>query len=248
MGARWMQAGDGEFRVRFLIFAAIFFLGFQAYGFDHVPAGVALAGWLGGRNGNPALSASRDLMQAVYAGAALLIVAAAALRTWASAYLRSSVVHAPVLHTEALVAEGPYRRTRNPLYVGAILLAVGIGLDASRVGLVFIVGGVTLFVYRLILREENDLRATQGESYGEYARRVPRLWPSLRPQLPAGGAPAAWGQAWAGEIFFWLFAGCETAYALTLNGRVLTVGTMTAVVVGAVTGMVMGRRKRRALA
>src|SRR5262250_2812371 len=49
-------------------------------------------------------------------GAALLGVAAM-LRTWASAYLHAEVVYASEVKTEALVADGPYRRVRNPLYL-----------------------------------------------------------------------------------------------------------------------------------
>jgi len=45
----------------------------------------------------------------------------------AEAYLHSSVVHDSQLHSDRLVADGPYRRVRNPLYLGNILLAFGLG-------------------------------------------------------------------------------------------------------------------------
>jgi hypothetical protein len=48
---------------------------------------------------------------------------AALSRTWASAYLKSDVVYASALKTAALVADGPYRHTRNPLYLGNVLMA-----------------------------------------------------------------------------------------------------------------------------
>jgi hypothetical protein len=48
-----------------------------------------------------------------------------------------------------------------------------------------------LFCYRLILREEAELRAVQGASYDEYQKAVPRLWPALRPCVPAGQGPLA---------------------------------------------------------
>jgi protein-S-isoprenylcysteine O-methyltransferase Ste14 len=63
---------------------------------------------------------------------ALFVFAAATLRTWASAYLRTEVVHDTNQHSEALVADGSFRFTRNPRYLANIPMAVGIGLLASR--------------------------------------------------------------------------------------------------------------------
>ena len=48
----------------------------------------------------------------------LLVFLAAGLRTWGAAYLRTEVVHDTAQHSEALVADGPFRYTRNPLYLG----------------------------------------------------------------------------------------------------------------------------------
>lgn len=242
-----LQAGSTEFRLRFLIFAAIFVLGFQAYNFDHTRVALAIAQWIAHRRFTASLPSDRPLLQAVYGLAALLVILAAALRTWAAAWLRADVVHAPILHTDVMVADGPYRHTRNPLYLGAMLLAAGVGLDASRVGLAFILAATSLFVSRLILREESDLRAAQPEGYIRYLHAVPRLWPSLWPRLPPGAGHPAWPQAWAGELFFWLFAVTQSAYAATLNGRVLMIGTTLAVIAGAVTGAIAARRRRRSM-
>jgi protein-S-isoprenylcysteine O-methyltransferase Ste14 len=51
-------------------------------------------------------------------------------------------------------ADGPYRYLRNPLYLGAILIALGLGLTASRLGFGLLVGAITAFTLRLIGREE----------------------------------------------------------------------------------------------
>jgi protein-S-isoprenylcysteine O-methyltransferase Ste14 len=57
----------------------------------------------------------------------------ALVRSWAEAYLHSSVVHDSELHTERLMADGPYRYVRNPLHLGLILLAAWMRTMASRV-------------------------------------------------------------------------------------------------------------------
>jgi hypothetical protein len=155
-------------------------------------------------------------------GAALCLLAAL-LRTWAAAYLHSEVVHDSNLHAEGLVADGPFRYVRNPLYLGGVLFAVGFGLAASRLGFLVMVGGLTLFYYRLIAREESQLKKTQGDSYLEFLKAVPRLIPSVTPRLPAGGLAPRWGQAFFGETFMWFFAIAGACFAATLNERLFLI-------------------------
>src|SRR5208282_256162 len=97
--------------------------------------------------------------------------------------------------TEKLVADGPYRHLRNPLYFGNMLLAAGLALLASRTGSVVLILGNLLIVLRLIGREETALAQSQGEAYRAFLATVPRLWPSLRPRLPSGGLQPKWFQA-----------------------------------------------------
>jgi hypothetical protein len=148
------------------------------------------------------------------------------------------------------VADGPYRHLRNPLYLGTVLLAIGIGLAASRSGFCLIVAGILVFNYRLIFREEAELAGTQGEAYRRFAAAVPRMFPSLIPKLPASGARPEWGQAVRGELFMWLFAASSAVFAATLNGRGFMIATFATVAIAAVNGMLIdrGRRKRQASA
>ncbi len=67
----------------------------------------------------------------------LFVFLAAALRTWGAAYLRTEVVHDTAQHSEALVADGPFRYTRNPLYLANLPMAAGIGVLASCSGFIF---------------------------------------------------------------------------------------------------------------
>jgi protein-S-isoprenylcysteine O-methyltransferase Ste14 len=90
----------------------------------------------------------------------MLVTAGAWIRTWGGAYLRSEVVHDSAVHTERLVADGPYRHLRNPLYLGNMFLAVGMSQcwPVEPGGVVLILGNL-LIVLRLIGREEAALDA-----------------------------------------------------------------------------------------
>lgn len=197
------QATDFEFRQRFWFIGGIIWLAFTCYSFDHMNAAVALAGVILRRGTSPD-SPETGRYAVVILGVGTAIVALGALiRSWAEAYLHSSVVHDMELHSERLVAEGPYRHLRNPLYLGNILLTIGLGLMASRIGFVIMAAGMFAFCYRLILREEAGLFASQGENYRRYFEAVPRLWPSLRPRVAAGNAKPNWRDGFAGETFMW---------------------------------------------
>ena len=208
-----MRATKFEFRYRFWLIGAIFWAGFWLYAVDHVNAAAAIAAWLAPHTG---LSETL-LIRLLFAFGALLAVAAALLRTWASSFLSSDVVHDTDVHSERLVADGPYRYVRNPLYLGTTLMTLGMGLLASRLGYAVIVIGVLIFHLRLIGREELELKASQGESYRNYLRRVPRLLPSLTPRVDAAGRASQWKQAFLGEGFMWGFAATTVVFAATIN-------------------------------
>jgi len=208
------QATQFEFRRRFWFIGGIFWAGFLPYQFGDENASVALALFTAGPAGVESATFDRDV-RAFFVLGALIAVLAALVRTWAGAYLHSSIIHDGVLHSERLVADGPYRHLRNPLYLGTILLAIGIGTLASRIGFFVISIGMTLFAYRLILREEANLLHSQGESYRRYFAAVPRLIPSLRARVPAGGATPDWTDGFVGEIFIWGFAAGLAVFAAT---------------------------------
>jgi len=211
-----VRAARFEFEKRFWIISAIYFVAFFLSAFDHVPFIVALRHFV-------APSIIRDSAEAetfariVITIGALFVFLSAAIRTWGAAYLRTTVVHDTSQHSEALVADGPLRYTRNPLYLANLPMAIGIGLLASRSGFIFLVLANWIFVYRLIFREEESLRKTQGEPYLSYSRSVSRFWPSLWPRVSAGNHQPQWGQAFGGESFVWLFGFAELLIAATLK-------------------------------
>jgi protein-S-isoprenylcysteine O-methyltransferase Ste14 len=213
-----MRATDFEFRYRFWFICLAYFVGFGCYNLDHVNASVALARWIF-RASDPHLDslAARHTLQAMFAGGAMLVAAAAWIRTWGGAYLRTEVVHDTMVRTERLVADGPYRHVRNPLYVGNLLLATGMATLASRTGAAVLILANLFIVLRLIGREEAALEQSQGEAYRAFLRAVPRLWPSLRPRLPVGGMQPKWLQSFLGEAWMWCFALNGFLFAWRLN-------------------------------
>ena len=223
-----MKATLFEFRHRWWFIFAIFFLAFSAYDVDHVSMIDALARWGANHLG---IAATRNTDRAIIAFGALLVALGGLIRTWGTSYLRAEVMRDSRVHTERLLADGPYRYVRNPLYIGNILLAIGAGLMASRIGFLILVVGMTVFVMRLILREEADLARDQGESYRSYCAAVPRILPALTPRVPSAGNRAYWGQGFRAEIMYWLIALAMAAFAVTLNVRlfwaIFAVATLT---------------------
>jgi len=233
-----MRATNWEFANRALVFGLIFGFAFALYSLEHQNSTAALANWLGTRWGkDPDL-----VVRLLFAWAAFLLVVAALVRTWASSYLQAKVVYAAEVKTESLVADGPYRWVRNPLYFANVLMAVGMGSMMSRIGTVVAIGAMLVFCYRLILREESDLKASQGEQYERYRAAVPRLWPSLWPRIDASGRRARWADGFKAESWCWGFAAAVVAFAITLNVKVFFGILGTAVVLLGLSSVVLKKK------
>jgi protein-S-isoprenylcysteine O-methyltransferase Ste14 len=235
-----MKATDFEFRNRFWIFGVIFGVGFWLYALDRVNSVQYLVNATVGANSPHA----ETLARCALAFAALLLLLTALLRTWATSYLRSDVMQDNDLRAEKVVASGPYRHVRNPLYLGNILMAIGMGLLASRLGFVVIVLGITIFCLRLIGLEESNLQKEQGESYVEFCRRVPRLWPSLEPRLPDSGLMPHWKQAFIGELFMWGFFAAVTVFAVTLNAQAMWITMAVSIVLYIASSYLISAQKK----
>jgi protein-S-isoprenylcysteine O-methyltransferase Ste14 len=74
-----------------------------------------------------------------------------------------------------VVMSGPYRWSRNPMYVGFTALYLGFAFLMNMVWPVLLLPGVLLILFAAVIaREERYMRATFGEAYDSYCRRVPR--------------------------------------------------------------------------
>jgi len=121
-----------------------------------------------------------------------LIALGEAVRVWAAGYL---------IKTRELITSGPYRHTRNPLYLGRFLILTGLGIAAWLpwgVNLVLLVlGWIGFFGYYLPRKERIEparLEETHGEPYRRYRDAVP-------PLFPRWGAWPAGSQSWKLENF-----------------------------------------------
>jgi len=83
-------------------------------------------------------------------------------------------------YADGLVTEGIFNHCRNPLYVGNILMLLGVGILANSLIYVAIVIPVFLFIYQaIVMAEENFLRGKFGSGYDEYCKKVNRWLPNL---------------------------------------------------------------------
>jgi protein-S-isoprenylcysteine O-methyltransferase Ste14 len=190
------------------------------------------------------LHANADILaRLLFCFAAALLAVAALIRTWASSYLHATVVYAAHIKTAALVADGPYRHVRNPLYLANVLMAVGMGSMMSRSGFIIAGTAMLLFCYRLILREEADLRTSRTVQYDDYHAAVPRPWPALQSRVPSSGNKAKWGEGFKAECWYWGFPVAVTAFALTLNMNIFFGAMAVAILVFWVSSNALARVK-----
>ena len=197
------------FRFRFLIHAAIFLLAFNTP-WDywlHFDIDASGSTWLllsTGLARNHWLSFSGATIALLVFGALCALIAAL-LRTAGSAFIGFSTVQSLSMHGDRVVAAGPYRFVRNPLYLGIIVMTFSLALLMPPSGAIFSIVCVILFELALIAGEEPFLTEKLGQSYLEYRARVPRLIPALSPRIPPSDARPDWRAAFLGETFFWGF-------------------------------------------
>lgn len=101
---------------------------------------------------------------------------------------------------QSLATSGPYRYTRNPLYLGSALTGIGLATAGSSAVMMVAFAGLFLIVYGPVMRREEDLlRQKFGVAYDRYAASVPRFVPGRpRPDGVSGQAGPA-----SGERFDW---------------------------------------------
>jgi protein-S-isoprenylcysteine O-methyltransferase Ste14 len=102
------------------------------------------------------------------AGAILILSGVAVMRR-----ARTNIY--PSLPATALVTEGPFRFTRNPLYVALAILFLGLAFEFNTLwGIVVLAPLLLVMHYGVILREERYLEGKFGDPYREYCRKVRR--------------------------------------------------------------------------
>lgn len=196
------------FRYRSLIFLAICILGFTApwdYALHLDGTGPNSHVWgqlavLLSKGGALSIASVFNLLLVV---GILCAFVGAVLRTWGSAYLGIDVMRDQNMRADEVVADGPYRYVRNPLYLGMWFNALALALLMPVSGAIFMLVLAVAITIRTILREEAFLRTQLGDTYIAYCAKVPRLLPALRPRIASSGAKPRWPQAALAEIFMW---------------------------------------------
>lgn len=100
------------------------------------------------------------------------------LRAWAAGHLSKNTT---------LATNGPYRFTRNPLYLGTLLVGVGLVIAGRNMVLGILLTAVFLLIYLPVIEAEEQHLRKIFPGYAEYADRVPLLLPFGR--IPPTGIP-----------------------------------------------------------
>lgn len=197
-----MRASALEFRLRLVIMVALLAVGFWAPWIEAWGIGrrISLLEWTALELSRFGLLRFTDATPVVIVFASLLAAGAVVFRVWGTAYLGTAVVHHAGMKSGTLMADGPYRYARNPLYLGLWFLFAAMAFVMPPTGAAFAMVLLTIFLWRLILAEEAFLSAQLGEPYRAYLRAVPRLAPRLRTSLASGSAKPHWGRAVLAEL------------------------------------------------
>ncbi len=110
-----------------------------------------------------------------------LVLPGLALRAYSSGYVRKN---------QQLATTGPYAYTRNPLYLGSMLIAFGFAGASQNFALVLLLTCLFFGVYIPTIRSEELFLRAHFPEFPAYARAVPRLFPRITPApSPSGTAP-----------------------------------------------------------
>ncbi len=132
----------------------------------------------------PFLVLAQPTGPSLWAGAALAIPGLA-LRAWAAGSIDKNA---------DLAISGPYAFTRNPLYLGSLLVGLGLAVSGGHWVWPLAFGLFFAAVYvPTVRRESRELSERFGERFRDYSARVPALAVRLMPYRPSGAGPMAAG-------------------------------------------------------
>ena len=110
------------------------------------------------------------------AGGLLVLIAIVLALAARSHFDRAGTNVNPMRPVTALVLAGPYRFTRNPMYLGLTLLTAGVALGANTLWPIVVLIPTLFVLHReVITKEERLLESRFGDEYRAYRRRV-RRW------------------------------------------------------------------------
>ncbi len=108
----------------------------------------------------------------------LLVLPGLWLRAYASGYVKKN---------KELTQTGPYAYTRNPLYLGSILIAAGFAVALLSWPVTAMLTAMFLIIYVPVIASEERFLRSSFADFAAYCQRVPRLLPRISPALPPNG-------------------------------------------------------------
>lgn len=197
-----MRATALEFRLRMIIMTVLIALGFWSPWIEAGGIGrrISLLEWLPLELSRLGLLRFTVASPVVIVAGALIAALGAVLRVWGAACLGFDTVHHGQMQAGAVMAGGPYRYVRNPLYLGGWCMMAAMAFIMPPTGALFAIPLLTVFLLRLILGEESYLSRELGEPYKAYLRAVPRLWPRFPSSLPPASIKPRWVVALLTEV------------------------------------------------
>jgi protein-S-isoprenylcysteine O-methyltransferase Ste14 len=103
---------------------------------------------------------------------AVSIIPGLVIRALASGHVRKN---------EALATSGPYAYTRNPLYLGSLLVAIGFAVAARSWWVAAVLVAMFFAIYVPVIRSEEAFLRERFPEFQEYANEVPRMIPRMTP-------------------------------------------------------------------
>jgi protein-S-isoprenylcysteine O-methyltransferase Ste14 len=116
----------------------------------------------------------------------VLVVPGLLLRGYASGYVKKN---------RELTTTGPYAYTRNPLYLGSIMIAFGFAVAAASVWIAAILVILFAAIYVPVIRSEEEYLRSVFPEFDAYAATVPRLLPRLVAAKDASAAKGVFSAA-----------------------------------------------------
>jgi protein-S-isoprenylcysteine O-methyltransferase Ste14 len=224
-----MGASAIAFRLRMVINAIIVIMGFWAPWIEawHIGRRISLLEWLALEVNRTGLASFSVATHALLVIAALIAAKAVLFRVWGTAYLGPGTVNSVNMVAGKVMADGPYRYLRNPLYIGLWCMVIAAAFLMPVSGALFAVVLIAVFLIRLTLGEEAFLTVKLGEPYLAYLRAVPRFVPRLRGTPAAAGAKPHWLRASLAELtpigIFIAIVVYSKDYDIELAGRIILI-------------------------
>lgn len=159
----------------------------------------------------PVIILSKPNVYSIVGGISLTIIGLL-IRTWACGHIQKE---------KELTISGPYRYTRNPLYLGNLIIGISIVVGSLSWWVFAIFTAYFFLFYPIVINtEKNRMNKYFPSEYEEFRKNVPLFFPSLKPYQSVNPNKFNWTlyrknreiRALAGFFFFWLVIVLKTLF------------------------------------